>query len=107
MMGSTWVASLLRMLKGMHKREKEIRVDNSWVTSVAMGVGRGGQGGKPPWIFKISAKEVVFQFRGVKNKFHHFWPPLEKFWKNSLVAPPGKNPSDAHVCGLFVYQLIA
>jgi len=25
-------------------------------------------------------------------------PPLEKFRKNTLVAPPGKNPSDAHEC---------
>jgi len=26
----------------------------------------------------ISKKRLFFQFRGVKNKFHHFWPPLEK-----------------------------
>jgi len=22
-----------------------------------------------------------------KNKFHYFWPPLEKFWNNCQVAP--------------------
>jgi len=31
-----------------------------------------------------------------KIKFHHFWLRLEKFRKNPLVSPPGKNPSDAH-----------
>jgi len=25
-----------------------------------------------------------------KSKFKYYWPPLEKFWKNPLVAPPGK-----------------
>jgi len=30
-----------------------------------------------------------------KDKFHHFCPPpLEKFWKNPLLAPLGKNPSE-------------
>jgi len=31
------------------------------------------------------------------GKFHYFWS-LEKFWKNPLVLPPGKNPSDAFDC---------
>jgi len=53
-----------------------------------VGVGRGCRGGKaPPRILKISAKNVVFLISGGKNKFHHFWPHLEKFWKNPLVAP--------------------
>jgi len=47
--------------------------------------GRGSLG--PPWILKISTKKVVFLVSTWKNKFHHFWPPLEKFWKNPLVAP--------------------
>jgi len=25
-----------------------------------------------------------------KNKFHHFWPLLEKFWKNPQMASPAK-----------------
>jgi len=57
-----------------------------------MGVRRGGNGG-----FEIiSKKRLFFQFRGVKNKFHHFWPPLEKILGKSPTGPPGRNPSDAH-----------
>jgi len=63
-------------------------------TSRAIGVGRGDQA--PSWILKISAKNVVFLISSGKNKFHHFWTPLEKFWKNPLVAP-WKNPYDALV----------
>jgi len=56
---------------------------------------KGGRGG--PWIVKLLAKKVVFQFRGVKNKLHHFWAPLKKIWENPLLAsPPGKNPSGVH-----------
>jgi len=56
------------------------------------GLRKGG-----PWILKILPEKVVFLvLSGKKSKFHHFWPPLEKFWKNSLVAPPGKNHSDAN-----------
>ena len=62
-----------------------------------MGVGRGGRGGLAPLDFEIiSKKRLFFQFRGVKNKFHHFWPLWKKVWENSLLLPPGKNPSDAH-----------
>ena len=51
-----------------------------------MGVGSGGRGAFSPLDFEIiSIKRLFFQFRKVKNKFHHFWPL------------PGKNPSDAHV----------
>jgi len=32
----------------------------------------------------------------IYNLISPFLPPLEKFWKNPLVAPPGKTPSDAH-----------
>jgi len=52
-----------------------------------MGVGRGEQGGKLPWISKLLAKILFFQFRGVKTKFHHFWSPWKKFWENPLLAP--------------------
>jgi len=53
------------------------------------------KGAKPPWILKFTAKKVAFLVLRGKIKFHHFWPPLEKFRKNPLVPPPGKNPSDA------------
>jgi len=41
----------------------------------------------PPWILKFSAKKVIILVFSAKNKFNHFWPPLEKFWKNPLVPP--------------------
>ena len=42
-----------------------------------------GQGGpSPPWILKLLAKKIVFQFWGVKNKIHRF-PP----WKKSFQRP--------------------
>jgi len=47
--------------------------------------------------FKISAKRLFAQFRVVKNKFHHFWPPTqEKLLEKSTSGPLGKNFSDAH-----------
>jgi len=39
---------------------------------------------------------VFSRFRLVKNKFRHFWPPLEKRLEKFTSAPTGKNPSDAH-----------
>jgi len=30
-----------------------------------------------------------------KKQIAPFFPPLEKFWKNPLLALPGKNASDA------------
>ena len=57
----------------------------------------GGRGGLSPMDFEIFSKKSLFSyFCGGKNKFHHFWPPIEKFWKNPLVVLPAKNPSDAH-----------
>ena len=54
-----------------------------------MGVGRGTGGPWPLLDFEIiSKKRLFFQFRGVKIKFHHFWPPLEKVWENPLLPPP-------------------
>jgi len=47
-------------------------------------------GTKPPWILQISAKKVVFFVLSGKTKFHYFWQPLEKFWKNPLVVPHWK-----------------
>ena len=52
-----------------------------------MGVGRGG-GALAPLNFEIiSKKRLVFQFRGVKTKFHNFCPPLEKIWGKSPTGP--------------------
>ena len=45
-----------------------------------VGVGRGW-GVLAPWILIIVPKKVVFQCQGVKTKFHHFGPLLEKFGK--------------------------
>ena len=71
-----------------------------------MGVGRKGQGGKTPfWILKFSAKKVVFLVLSGKKQFSLLLAPLEKFWKNPLVAPLGKNPSDAHVASLIKQTL--
>jgi len=36
-------------------------------------------------------------FEWEKVNFTTLVPPLEKFWENPPVPPPGKNPSDAHV----------
>jgi len=38
----------------------------------------------------ISKKRLFFQFRGVKNKFHHIWPPLEKNLGKIPYCPPWK-----------------
>jgi len=53
-----------------------------------MGVGRGDRGPWSPLEFEsFSAKRLCSWFPVGKNKIHHFWPPLEKFWKHPLVAP--------------------
>ena len=62
-----------------------------------MGVGSGGRGAFSPLDFEIiSIKRLFFQFRKVKNKFHHFWPiPGKNFgkipywppWKKSFRRP--------------------
>jgi len=54
-----------------------------------MGVGREGRGSRTPLDFEIFSKKGVF--------ISPLLTPLEKFWKNPLVPPPEKNPSDAHV----------
>jgi len=48
----------------------------------------GRRGAKAPLEFEIFTKKVFFlSFGWEKNKFHHFWPPLQKFCKNPLVPP--------------------
>jgi len=47
-------------------------------------------GARPPGFWKSHQKRLFCLFRVGKSKFHPFWPPLEKFWKNILVVPPWK-----------------
>jgi len=55
------------------------------------------KGGASPLDFENISKIGCFlSFEWEKTNFTTFGPPLEKFWKNPLVAPPGKNTSDAH-----------
>jgi len=64
-----------------------------------MGVGRGGagRGRAPPLEFEIFSKKCCFlSFEWEKANFTISAPPQKNFWKHSLVALPGKNPSDAH-----------
>jgi len=59
-----------------------------------MGVGRGGAW--LPRILKLLAKRgCFFNFEGQKTNFTVFGPPWKEFWKNPLLPPPGKKPSDA------------
>ena len=60
--------------------------------NVAMGVGRGAHGGTktPPGFWNYEQKKVVFSISREKNKFHHFWPPLEKILGKSPTGPPWK-----------------
>jgi len=49
------------------------------------------------------AKKVVFLVSERKMKFHHFGAPTwdnlcDYLWKNPLMTPPGRKPSDTHVC---------
>jgi len=48
------------------------------------GGGRGSKAALGFWNFQ--QKRLYFEWE--KNKFHHFWPPLEKFWKKTLLTPP-------------------
>jgi len=46
---------------------------------------------------KLFAKKgYFFNFEGYKTNFTTFGSSLEKTLGNPLLAPPGKNPSDAH-----------
>jgi len=65
---------------------------------MGMGVGRAA---KAPLDFgHFRNKRLFLSFEWEKIKFRYFWPPLEKIWKNILMAPTGKNPPDAYVYGL-------
>jgi len=48
---------------------------------------------------KYSAEKGCFLFEWEKRTSHNFSPQKNSFgypWKNPLLAPHGKNPSDAH-----------
>jgi len=53
---------------------------------------RKGKAGGPrtPWILKIFAKKVIFLVSRGKKQILPLLPPLEKFWKNTLMACPWK-----------------
>ena len=54
----------------------------AWVSEV----GAGGKGS--PGFWKFQQKRLFFQFRGVKIKFHHFWPSPGKILEKSPSALP-------------------
>ena len=73
---------------------------------VCMGVGKGGQGG--PLDFEIISKErLFFQFRGVKTKFHHFWPPWKNFGKIPYYYPWKKSFRHPCLCANIRNRLIS
>jgi len=41
---------------------------------------------------KFSKKNAVYLISSGKNKFHHFWTPVEKLLEKSTSAPFGKMP---------------
>ena len=43
-----------------------------------------------PWILKSFAKKIIFFVLNGKKQISPLLPPLEKFWKNPLVAHPWK-----------------
>jgi len=60
---------------------------SSYICNTNHGHRKGGKGALAPWILKIFAKKVCFlSFEWEKTNFITF-SPLEKFWKNPLVAP--------------------
>jgi len=61
-----------------------------------MGVWRGVGGPRTPGFWKLQQKRLFSKFRVAKNKFYHFWSPLENLLRKSLYHLPKKNPSDAH-----------
>ena len=54
------------------------------------------QGFSTPGFWYFQQKGLFSWFRVEKNEEKSLWFPLEKFWRNPLVPPPGINPSDAH-----------
>ena len=82
------------LLHQCFRSTKELyQYDQTWASE-----GGRRRGSSHPLHFEIiSKKRLFFQFRGVKTKFHHFWPPLENILGKSPTGPPWKNPSDAHV----------
>ena len=70
-----------------------VKTEVTWLnthSTTAHGRRKGGQEGLAPLDFEIIGKKLLFfQFRGVKTKFHHFWPPTGKiFGKISYCPPP-------------------
>jgi len=70
---------------------------NSWASE--------GQGMPcPPWILKLSVKNVIFWISRGKKQISPLLPPPEKFLGKSPTGPPRKNPFDAHG---WTYELLS
>ena len=69
-----------------HSDRFRIPVLPSYWWGIIQSISHGRRKGRPPWIWKFQQEKLFFSFEWEKT-FHHFWSPLEKFWKNSLVAP--------------------
>jgi len=80
---------LLRCPKPSANRRNNALATTSWASE------GGAVGPWPPGFWKFQQKMLFSSFRVGKTKFYQFWQPLEWFWKNPLMSPPGKNP-DAH-----------
>ena len=60
---------------------------------------KGSREGLCPLGFEIISKQkIFFQFRGVKNKFHHFWPSLE------TILPTPMNASVARQLNRWLFR---
>jgi len=56
-----------------------------------MGVGKGAGGILATLDFEtVSKKDCFLSFEWEKNNVHHFWHPLEKFWKTPTISSPWK-----------------
>ena len=65
--------------------------------------GRRKGGPRPHMYFEIISKKSFFKFRGVKTKFHHFWPPSGRFWENPLLTPPLEKILPSPMLMIFVF----
>jgi len=62
-----------------------------------MDVRRRGKGALAPFDVETFRKKGFLSFEWEKHILP-LLPPLENIWKNLLVFPLGKNPSDGHGC---------
>ena len=94
-----------------NKRDLLFRISQRWLVVKVLICNHGRRKGwhgalSPPWSLEISAKKKIskisakkgcfLSFEWEKTNFTTFGPP-RKILEKPLMAPPGKNPSDAHV----------